>query len=62
MWLTLAAQQGLVTAEMSLQEVLDGASAEQRNETAVGLGCSLTRGWMSSSPLMHLSGSLFSPQ
>jgi virginiamycin B lyase len=24
--------------------------------------CSLTRGWMSSSPLMHLSGSLFSPQ
>jgi hypothetical protein len=30
--------------------------------SAVGPGCSLTRGWMSSSPLMHLSGSLFSPQ
>ncbi len=25
-------------------------------------GCSLTRGWKSSSPLMHLPGSLFSPQ
>ena len=32
MWLTLATRQGLITAEMSLQRVLDSASAEQRNE------------------------------
>jgi tetratricopeptide (TPR) repeat protein len=52
---------GLDRNEAARKEIAKAMTMDP-DMTGLGPGCSLTRGWMSSSPLMHLSGSLFSPQ